>query len=1222
MGKETSEPPSGRWLKGFARSVSGETIGYHSGHPSATEALLVRALDGRMAIEWETEAVPEDMAGKSATFIWLAGKAASMGSHSFELSVDGAVLFAIRTGREGAAADARQTWTAPGGARLEYRRAYTDQFGDTFGPMILTLPASSVAPGRPVRLGVRGENAGSRDWFMTFQFALEEAVRIRTEPVLVRESGAVRQLVRVEADHPGPGAAVAIRASDGSALSGRLEPGYNSFLLPVQPVEAESKLVVEVLVDGRPAAQKTLALRPVRPRLLYLLPHSHTDIGYSDLQVKVEKDHWRFLLEAADLACRTEGYPEGARFKWNVEVLWPLETFLRQAGAEERAAVIEAARRGRVEFQATLANVLTGVCPPEELVRLTDCARRLRREFGLAIDSAMITDIPGSLWTVVPALALAGVKYYSSGPNYMPFLPDGGDRIGHFSKAWADKPFYWLSPSGREKVLFWTAGRGYSWFHGLNMGELTMAGERQILEYARELEDASYPYDIVQVRYTIGGDNGPPDPRLPDRVREWNERYESPRLVIATASEMFREFERRHGAEIPSFSGDLSPYWEDGYMSTTAESVMNRRAVARLLQAEAVWAMRNPAAFPADEFDEAWRQALLWDEHTWGAHNSVSEPDHPDVRAQWEYKRAFALEADKRSRELLDRALGRGSGPSLKRAAAATEDTDGTSGIAAAGNATADLTTPTERLTAPESDDDRGTYPAACAGDPVVGEFMPFENKGGSDQQSFDRERREGETRSGFPLQVDLRPAQECGRNGRDRSPAAFDQDSIVAIDIINTSSWSRTDVVMLPQGLSAAGDSVTDGAGRHVPSQRLSDGRLAVLAEDVPGLGAKRLFVGPTRSGSEETGRGAPGVEPESARAVGFILENGLLKLSIDPETGAVSSLAWKERGLELVDPSCGAGLNDYLYVPGRDPKTARRASNVRVEVKERGPLVASLLVTSDAPGCRSMRREIILYRGLDRVDIVNTLEKIEVREKEAGHIAFPFRVPGGAMRMDIGWGFVRPEDDQLPGSCRDFLCVHNGVDVSNGDFGVTWASSDAPLVEPGAMTDETLNEKNTRSWRNKTAPGGVFYSYIFNNYWHTNYKAGQEGEIVLRYSFRPHSGPFDSAETKKFSINAKQPLLAAPADPSAPPPPPLLKIAPSSIIVSSIKPSRDGRSLILRLFNASDEPQEAWFHRPGRKPPRVFLSNLVEEDGQEIKEAVVIPPWGIMTLKIEVAD
>jgi hypothetical protein len=36
-------------------------------------------------------------------------------------------------------------------------------------------------------------------------------------------------------------------------------------------------------------------------------------------------------------------------------------------------------------------------------------------------------------------------------------------------------------------------GRGYSWFHGLNMGNLSLEKRRPIFDYLRELEDTGYP---------------------------------------------------------------------------------------------------------------------------------------------------------------------------------------------------------------------------------------------------------------------------------------------------------------------------------------------------------------------------------------------------------------------------------------------------------------------------------------------------------------------------------------------------------------------------------------------------------------------------------------------------------------------------------------------------------------------------------------------------------
>ena len=73
------------------------------------------------------------------------------------------------------------------------------------------------------------------------------------------------------------------------------------------------------------------------------------------------------------------------------------------------------------------------------------------------------------------------------------------------------------------------------------------------------------------------------------------------------------------------------------------------------MQAETLWAMRNPGPFPAAAFQEAWRNVLLYSEHTWGAHNSISQPDLPFVRDQWKVKQGFALDADKQSRQLLVR---------------------------------------------------------------------------------------------------------------------------------------------------------------------------------------------------------------------------------------------------------------------------------------------------------------------------------------------------------------------------------------------------------------------------------------------------------------------------------------------------------------------------------------------------------------------------------------
>ena len=63
-------------------------------------------------------------------------------------------------------------------------------------------------------------------------------------------------------------------------------------------------------------------------------------------------------------------------------------------------------------------------------------------------------------------------------------------------------------------------------------------------------------------------------------------------------------------------------------------------------------------------------------------------------------------------------------------------------------------------------------------------------------------------------------------------------------VDVLNTSGWPRTDLVVLTKDLSAAGNVVTGPDGKAVPSQRLSTGELAFLAKDMPALAGRRYTI------------------------------------------------------------------------------------------------------------------------------------------------------------------------------------------------------------------------------------------------------------------------------------------------------------------------------------------------------------------------------------------
>ncbi len=881
-----------------------------------------------------------------------------------------------------------------------------------------------------------------------------------------------------------------IQVADGPWRAIKLSTGENTIVLDAPVLKRPGDVAVRLEAGGKTIAQKTVSLVPVRHWTLYYLPHSHVDIGFTHVQTDVMKRQWDHLELAMDLAEKTADYPQGSRFKWNVEVLWAVDSFLKQAPQEKRKRFLDAVRRGVIGIDALYGNELTALCRPEELMRLLDCANRLREQYGLKIDSAMISDVPGYTWGMVPVLAQNGIKYFSVGPNHC-------HRIGYTLDAWGDKPFYWVGPAGKHKVLFWMDGKGYAWYlydRGLD--------EEKIFKYLDKLCAKNYPYDMVQVRYTIGADNGPPDPKLPEFVKAWNAKYEWPKIEISTTSPVMRRFARRYGDKLSEVAGDFTPYWEDGAASTARETARTRVASDRLVQAETLWAMLQANDYPLEDFYRAWRNVLLYNEHTWGAYCSISRPDDPFTKSQWAIKRNFAVEGEKQSKALVDKALGK------------HETADGT----------------------------------------------------------------------------------------------------IAAADVYNTSSWPRTDLVLLPAGLKLAGDGVKTCDGQNLRAQRLASGELAVLVEDVPPFAAKRLLFEKKQVDMLSLAANA------WASAEDSTFGNAQISLTVDKQSGAITELRSKIVP-NLVDAKADMGLNDYRYQAGRKAGNLTGTSSVKITAPDSGPLVATLLIESDAPGCNRLLRRLQVVDGLDRVDISTLLDKKAVRTKESVHLGFAFDVPGGEMHIDTPWAVVRPEIDQLPGSCKNYLTVGRWVDISNKDFGVTWATLDAPLIEVGRVSVDVDGPTGLGGWLQKLEPSNTFFSYVMNNYWETNYKADQGGPTEFRYSIRTHVGSFDAAAATRFGIERSRPMPVVPLDEkqlaaAAPPAASFLRVEPSDVIVTSLKPSRDGKALMLRLFNPGRRAKKATV-RWASGPKEMFVSGPDEVPGKAFSGPVELPGQGILTLR-----
>jgi len=1059
-----SQTPFGEnisWLSGYEKAISGEPISYFSAFPDyVNEALLTRATDGKKAIEWETATVPSTDKTGYVYFRWVAGHSTgtSSGNRHFDFYINDEKVLVITTLR----GNKTPYWSfaANDSTRIVFTQLRTDGANDAHGIIYLRVPVARVNPGKPFRFKLTGEAQQSNDWFMTFKYSFEERADIAAMPFLLSDG---RQPLSVTVLHFGKKENLVAIVDGKQTFRFNLEEGINNFEIPVIAVQKKDSVFVLVKYGDTVLHNGYVQMLQVKKRTLYFIHHSHTDIGYSHLQPQVEQIHTKNIYDALHMIDKTKNYPAGARFKWNVESLWAVENFLRQASAHDSASFFSAVRNGSIGLSGFYANMMTGLSMPEEVFHYTDYAEKLRRQFNLPIESAMITDVPGIAWSTVEGFTKGGIKYFSNGPNYLgknnPYL---GDRVGHFVKTWGDKPVWWQSPSGNEKLLLWTAGRGYSSWHGTAPGGIYYSGAKKIADYMQQLAIDKYPYEMVQWRYNIMSDNGPIDSTISDFVKKWNEKYASPKIILSTINEMFHEFEKRYGKNLPVVKGDITPYWEDGAASTAHEEGMNRLNSLRCAQLATLYSLLAPDEYDEEEFYKAWRNIILFTEHTWGAHNSISSPDIDFVKEQWRIKQLFMTDADSILTGLTNRLLQKVANPSSNK------------------------------------------------------------------------------------------------------------------IAVVNTLSWRRTGPVYLDDDVNAS--AIMDENGNIYPLQKLTDGRKVFMAKNLNPLGVTYFYLTKDKMAVNEK---SPFVITDSS------VSNGKLYVSWSPSNGSITSL--KKDGYNFSGRYRDEGLNGFWYVPGRNPQEAVSNEKMEVKIEENGPCLVTLTIQSPAPGTNGITRKLSLFANADEVHLANSIDKKAVRTKEGVYFSFP--VAGGLKltMIDAGYGSIQYLSDQLQGSNMDFVSPRRWIDVSDKNKGIQLLMKEAFMAAPDSMVDERLLiNQSHKIWREAGEPTSTWFSYVMNNYWHTNFKIDQEGTSRFHYALRPH-GAYNNKEQEKAAEEFTNPLIAFPVNEKIKLPGSLFELSNNKIVVTSITPQKNNGFLI-RLFNPYSSQQSTFFRWKAITPRKII--------------------------------
>lgn len=846
----------------------------------------------------------------------------------------------------------------------------------------------------------------------------------------------------------------------------------------------------ELKLTAAPHRAFRLSLTAERKWTVFLVPHTHVDIGYTDYQGKVAEAQANTLVEAAALI---DQHPD---FRFATDGSWNVQQFLETRSQAERDHVLDLMRANKIGVPADYFNLLTGYASLETLYRSLYYSRSLSRADGIPFDYATTTDVPSYTGAYPSVLASAGIKYWAVGGNQ-----DRATVLAH--EQWNEKsPFLWQGPDG-AKVLFWYS-YGYAQIGGVFGGDPTNDTISEALPvFLAPYDKPSYKPDAALL-YGAQNENTDLHPYLATFAAAWNRKFAYPKLQYATFADFFRYIDKNFAADLATYKGDMGPYWEDGIGSDAYYAAQDRQNQSDALSTEVVSTVShviNPDLHPPKaELEDAWQNILLFAEHTWGADRSITQPQSEEAVRQLAVKDHYATQAHFDLSDIAERSM---------------------SQIAHA-------------------------------------------------------------------IHI---PAQ--------------------TLVVFNALNWKRD--ALMETDLDKNRELVDMTTQERVPVEVLSrttyHDHVRFLARDLPAVGYKCYRIQPI----PDAAQASPQIDTST------VIENSFYRITVDPASGAIQSIFDKELGRELVDPHSPYRFGQYLYVTGgggtrmvhsfRDLPIAQLTVHPADKGEYRGtrktPWGQVIELRSSDVNTPEIDLEILLYNDQKRMEFDYSVQKAYTGAKEGVYFAFPTAVQSPEFAYATQQGWVDPAHDLLKGASLEWFSIQKWMAVHGDGLSVGIAPLDASLASFGDI--------NRGLWPSQFTPrSATMFSYAMNNYWHTNYRAGQGGTFTFRYvltsakAFDPaglsrlgwesmESPVLDSVINQDKAGNPDEPLPAEGAS--------FLAIDNPNVVLVTWKLAEDGHGTILRLKEIAGRNEEVSLRLPHGKIRSASLCNSVEDRLRDLK-------------------
>jgi hypothetical protein len=363
---------------------------------------------------------------------------------------------------------------------------------------------------------------------------------------------------------------------------------------------------------------------------------------------------------------------------------------------------------------------------------------------------------------------------------------------------------------------------------------------------------------------------------------------------------------------------------------------------------------------------------------------------------------------------------------------------------------------------------------------------------------------------------------------------------------------------------------------------------------------------------------------------------------VTLDAKSGTIESIYDKELKRELVDKSSPYGFNQYLYVTGGDKQPNRLSRYGEIlpvpQMEAHGAIPGRLLsvnrtgfgavarLTSSGVNTPCIETEIVLPDERKAILFTNRVRKNKVYTKEGVYFAFPFALQSPHFSYETQNGFIDPAKDLLPGAGLEWFSAQHWIALRENDTTAAIVPIDAPLAALGDIVRGSF----PREFGKRKS---VIFSFAMNNYWTTNYVAGQGGDFVFRYVLSSGKNITPAALSRMgweamsdlevdevFSQDkvddAPRPLPASQSS--------FLQVDQPNVVLNAWKEAEDGRGTILRFTELDGRSSTVNVRVPIVDVQTAWSCNAMEacEDQLAVSPhgfTFGIKPFQILTLRVE---